>query len=255
MPWTTIAVQASLHTVIELGRLSPGSCAPFAQTARGFAKLLKSAEDLAIVASIPAIRNAYVHGIEKLWAQHKLGHLRTCDQHHLYSSETFFESCPDCGKQAKISGNDMYRESSKHLFEGRFLEAMQGRSPDSRESGSPEPESAQVDKSSEKGDVSSEELSKHNTSAEERFLAMMHSGLPKISGGRVPSGAGENCQEATKKEVSVSVPVYEHGPVGKEESTVVDVKQATIVEPKKQLTMEERFLVAMREVKDTQVEM
>ncbi|KAJ9610529.1 hypothetical protein H2200_005306 [Cladophialophora chaetospira] len=250
-----IAIKASLSAVAELGRLSPGNCASFVQTARDFASSFADADDISMLAPIPPIRNDYVRQTEKLWAEHKLGHLTICKQGHVYSSKTFFESCPDCEKHAKLSGNEVFRKSGKHLFENRFLEAMYARPPECSSTGSPKSKSSNIDEQSDNQALSNGGVagySQSTTSAEERFLSMMHKGLPKIQGGRAPSEAKKNQVMAADKDGPIS------GAEGELEAGEGKVSLAARKEegdggrtaPLKQPTMEEKFLVAMRRVKD-----
>jgi hypothetical protein len=180
------AIKASLDMAMRLSQSSPGNCAPFIETARGFANLFASADEVATFSQIPAIKNAHVRENEKLWGQHKLGYLKTCGKSHIYSSKTFSDACPECEKGAPISSNEAFRESSKHLFEGRFLEAMHARSTDCR---SVEPESPKSDEPINDRPVLEEDVlgqasNSNEMRPEERFLIAMRNGLPKVEGGR-----------------------------------------------------------------------
>ncbi|EXJ56955.1 hypothetical protein A1O7_07299 [Cladophialophora yegresii CBS 114405] len=184
------AIKDSLDAATKLVRSSLRTCAPFGQTARDFANIFASADEVPSSSPIPAIKNAHVRETEKLWGQHRLGHLRTCAKNHVYSSKTFSDACPECGKGAQISSNEVFRKSSKHLFEIQFLEAMHAKSASARHVEPPKAEGAARDRSENDGPVLREEAEEalgqptRELTQEERFLRAMRNGLPKIQGGR-----------------------------------------------------------------------
>ena len=216
-------IKASLDTIAKLVALSPGSCASFLQTGQELADVLTS-DEVALSAPIPQIRNAFVRQTETIWAQHELGHLKLCSRHHPYSSQTFPKACPECEKHAQRSGNELFRESAKHLFEKDFLSSMRAKSPRPQAVDNFEPKSSKKDQASDDQAVQGErtaEQAEAKLSPSQQFLKVVWDSSSQTGSGK-PS-PDENDQKAAAESPGV-----------------------VLVRSERQLTMEEKFLVAMK---------
>ncbi|KIW83680.1 hypothetical protein Z517_02926 [Fonsecaea pedrosoi CBS 271.37] len=239
-------VRAGLDAVIAICRRSPGTCALLMVTAQDMIMAFERF-DGSKPPSIPEIKNDYTRKIENLWRRHQLGSLTMCRQSHPYSATTFSDGCPNCGKQAQLSGDEIFRESGKHLFENQFLQFMHSKSGKSQkldhldlESPKPTMQSAE--------EPDSEEIAANpggtESTDEERFLGAMRRALPQIDGG-VPSNAvtlpseAAVCQKAaTKEDVGAGMKTKLEGWIGSQ--------QPIPAEPQNELAMEEKSLVAVR---------
>ncbi|OQV07011.1 AAA domain-containing protein [Cladophialophora immunda] len=239
-------VKVGLEAVNAIGRRSPGTCTG----------LMATAQDIAIafehqvgskLPPIPKIKNDYTRQVENLWGRHQLGYLVMCCRSHPYSAKTFSDGCPYCEKQAQLSVDEIFRESGKHLFEEQFLQIMHSRAPMSHKSDHHDPERAKSPVPSVEQETSKETATSApviELTAEERFLAAMRRGPPKIHAG-VPSEAmKEQSKAAVEAEVAREVDIG--AGVEMKVEVRMDMQESIAVEPEKELTMEEKFLVAMR---------
>ncbi|KIW23329.1 uncharacterized protein PV07_11537 [Cladophialophora immunda] len=241
-------VKVGLEAVNAIGRRSPGTCTG----------LMATAQDIAIafehqvgskLPPIPKIKNDYTRQVENLWGRHQLGYLVMCCRSHPYSAKTFSDGCPYCEKQAQLSVDEIFRESGKHLFEEQFLQIMHSRAPMSHKSDHHDPERAKSPVPSVEQETSKETATSApviELTAEERFLAAMRRGPPKIHAG-VPSEAmKEQSKAAVEAEVAREVDIG--AGVEMKVEVRMDMQESIAVEPEKELTMEEKFLVAMRKI-------
>ncbi|KIY03382.1 uncharacterized protein Z520_00073 [Fonsecaea multimorphosa CBS 102226] len=273
-------VKAGLEAVSAISRRSPGTCAGLMATAQDIATAFEY-QDGSEPSSIPKIKNDYTKQVENLWGRHELGFLSMCSRSHPYSAKTFSDGCPNCEKQAQLSADEVFRESGKHLFEQKFLRFMHSGSLEPHKPECPDPESSKsavqsVEQPGLEADAtnavvmeltleerlesskSTEQLAVQRVleanaaseavmelTAEERFLAAMRKGPPKILAG-VPCNAMKPQNEEVGKELA--------GGVDNEARTKttlavrMDKQELIRVEPEKELTMEEKFLVAMRKI-------
>ena len=201
----------SLEAITKLILSSPGSCGAFSSVVQKYATMF-TVDEVLLLAPIPSIRNAVVRQIEKAWAQHKLGHLRLCNKNHPYSCKTFFEACPECKKEAQLSGDEVFRESAKNLFEGDFLKAMRVKP-------------GETHKVLAEEDPTTDDLEKD---------------LAKLKENNVDRPLASTF---SKKEIGLQALDAEI-----ERADLVGDQAAGQVKPEKQSTMEEKFLVAMRTI-------
>ncbi|OAP63427.1 hypothetical protein AYL99_02654 [Fonsecaea erecta] len=237
-------VKAGLDAVSAIGRRSPGTCALLMVTAQNMAAAFGH-QDGSQAPSIPKIRNNYIRQVENLWGHHELGFLATCGRSHPYSAKTFSNGCPNCEKQAQLSADEIFRESGKHLFEQQFLRTMQSRSPKPRKLKHPDRGSLKVALQS----VEQPFLEANTASAaavaelspEERFLAAMRRGPP-------------NPLIRVKSETVNLDELAREVDIGKKLEMSLEVRnvtqESTPVEPEKELTMEDKFLMAMRKIRN-----
>ncbi|KKY26734.1 putative nfx1-type zinc finger-containing protein 1 [Phaeomoniella chlamydospora] len=61
--------------------------------------------------------------VNRKWGEHVLGHLTNCRHKHPYSSETFSDGCPECGKEVEFTEEEAKKYGNR-LNEDRFLDWM-----------------------------------------------------------------------------------------------------------------------------------
>ncbi|KAI1630197.1 hypothetical protein EDD37DRAFT_557542 [Exophiala viscosa] len=116
-------IEAKLKAVSDICEHYPSSLGLFMATATEFVQLLKRETGMEDNVRIPGVQTGKVREIEKTWSQFEVGHLTVCVKMHPYSAKTFSQGCPECGKRV-MTGREVYQQTSAHLFEDRFLEAM-----------------------------------------------------------------------------------------------------------------------------------
>ncbi|EXJ83036.1 hypothetical protein A1O3_06853 [Capronia epimyces CBS 606.96] len=233
-------LRASLDAVIDICRRLPTTHDGFLDTVHEFAKALGQ-EGSSDFRTVPNVKNDTVRKIEKSWGMHEVGFLTTCGESHLYSAKTFPEGCPDCGKSVTAM-DDVYRQSSKYLFEKQFLAAMNA--------GDSKPTKATANNTTTSTNAcetsASQEIIVQNAVITERSRAVTSeervlTAVPTIKPGNVNEFGVANlcvddCDNATKNISKEAAQKAGH------EQSQVDNKEGSI----KDLTNEEKFLIAMR---------
>ncbi|EXJ74313.1 uncharacterized protein A1O5_02609 [Cladophialophora psammophila CBS 110553] len=240
-------VKTSLDAVSEIGRRSPGTCGSLMETARKIAVAF-GLHDGWKASPILKIKNDYARQIENLWGRHELGFLTICTRLHPYSAKTFSDGCPNCEKQAQLSADEIFRESGKHLFEKKFLQMMHARSTQSAESESSERESPKSAERSTKQPVSDDKAVSSpgmEMTQEAKFLAAIRKKLPKIHAGGPCATLKIQSEQTVDEELASEVDIEAAREI---KLGVMLDRQSISVEPEKELTMEEKFLVAMRKI-------
>jgi hypothetical protein len=277
-------VTASLNVITKLIARSLGSCASFTKTVREFITLFSSNQFLTLQ-PVPTIKNAHVRQVEKLWGQHKLGHLKLCGKRHVYSRETFSDTCPECEKHAQLSRDDLFRQSANHLFEQDFLACMRGEAPKASGTARTRIPSSSIIGSSKSRTASNKSLA--TTTPEEPSLAAMHKDSketerettpPKADNGTITpeklflaalhknSRAPESKTKSSKAEVAPTTPeelflaamrkkleAVENGatsPKTEVHPAVTAKEETDLVRSENPLTMEEKFLLAMKRMEN-----
>lgn len=110
-----------LAVVIKICESAPGAHDQFLQTTREFRDAIDSPTHRI---TIPKIQNQEARQIEKQWGQHVPGYLAICGHGHIFSKKTCPQGCGECGMKPFQLNDEVYRESSKYLFEDKFLSAM-----------------------------------------------------------------------------------------------------------------------------------
>lgn len=242
-------IKARLKTIFELCQRSLGTCGSFMQTAKAFQEM--HAKDFAV----PEIQNNDARQIVKNWSQHELGHLTICKRSHVYSSKTFRDGCPDCGRQAPKVSNRPPIDPALHLFEKQFLEAMHSRgswSPSSLQSPStstsetdatakstasngsqPRDQDAALSKSSERMDT------------EDKYIGakpVRESEHVRVEIGAYFSNSVETAEVQSTREPTDSTAS------GNGDTVDEDSRKGKRSEPQEEISNEARFLIAMRKI-------
>ncbi|KAK6364227.1 hypothetical protein LTS17_012398 [Exophiala oligosperma] len=120
-------VKDKLKKVMDICEHYPNTHKLLLETATDFMQALERSEFMADTLNVPKIKNRGMRDIEKRWGHYEVGSPEVCDKGHVYSARTFPEGfCPECGTMS-MTDKEIYQETSKHLFEDRFLEAMRAR--------------------------------------------------------------------------------------------------------------------------------
>lgn len=117
------AIKAKLSAISDICQHYPDSHRLFMATVTDFMQTLDRETGMEDNLQIPGVKIGEVREIEKVWAQHEVGHLKVCGKLHAYSARTFPQGCPECGRKV-MTQQEIYQKTSSHLFEERFLEAM-----------------------------------------------------------------------------------------------------------------------------------
>ncbi|KAK5225217.1 hypothetical protein LTR47_009642 [Exophiala xenobiotica] len=120
------AIKGKLDEVMEICEHYPDTHKLLMDTTAEFIQAIDRADVMEDTICIPKVKTRGVREIEKLWAQHEVGSLKVCAKSHVYSTKTFPQGCPECGRKV-MTDRELYQKSSKHLFEDRFLTAMRAR--------------------------------------------------------------------------------------------------------------------------------
>ena len=236
-------ISSRLEAVIDLCK-NYSEMQSFMQSAQDFQELIGIYQGTTL--TVPKIKNEGARQLEKLWGQHELGSLATCESSHVYSAKTFSEGCPECGKPKLPVKN--YPGKGKHLFEEEFLAAMHAKI---GKLGPPSFASTLTDGAGKDEDHTSDTPAKENGSPclgmsarkplkeltnEEKFLLAMRKRLP---------ATGEVATEIHKISDETFGENRDLAPAGVAESEQ-PVNEAA--KPVKEMTNEERFLVEMRKI-------
>ena len=112
---------SSLNSAIKLCKMYPNTAGRFLNVANE----LKSYRCTPDVTILPRPWTKRSSASEKAWGSHILGQLKMCETGHPYSSGSFPEGCPECGKRVELPEVE-YARSAQFLHEDEFLAMMNG---------------------------------------------------------------------------------------------------------------------------------
>lgn len=233
-------IKANLKAVMSICEQIPAICGSLATTAEKFSHMTE--ENSTTTLSIPRIKLGGIREHEKLWSQHEVGHLKTCDKHHPYSAKTFARGCPECGKHVMTTA-EIYNKTSKHLFEDQFLKAMHAATSSRLNGeakgdlkGQPGPRQASMGQTDKNIPRVAEEMEPRKAmKQEQKFLEVMHQRLSSnaaaspISSGSFDSEGFIGSEMWEERLQDKSSTEREENGLAQEEHLVVKVESPTLV--------------------------
>ena len=115
-------LEAEFRSLVKLCKAYPDTAGHLFAVVLEFRKFLSRPKELRGI-PLPTIYTSRILETERMWRKYAVGSLTACENKHPYSTATFPNGCPDCGKEVKVEEEEL-KKYGKVLKEDRFLEWM-----------------------------------------------------------------------------------------------------------------------------------